>query len=136
MHYPRKFMTYPTGMKIRIQAFNSVALKNHQWPECKMFWKRKDNGVSTPHILSMRPYAYIQAKHAKKGLLDKNMSFYLWRNLMQSQASHINQLNMITISTNNINPTYVKPWFSTTLLSRNNITRMNKSQSYNNKQHN
>ena len=61
-------MTYPTGMKIRIQAFNNVAF---QRPESKMFGKREENGVSTPHVLSMRLYGHIQAKHAKKGLLVK-----------------------------------------------------------------
>ena len=31
-------------------------------------WKRKENGVSTPHVLIMRPYAHIIAKHAKKDI--------------------------------------------------------------------
>ena len=30
------------------------------------------NGVSDPHVPSMRPYAHIKAKHAKKGLLVKH----------------------------------------------------------------
>lgn len=38
-------------------------------------WKRKENGVSTPHVLIMRPYAHIIAKHAKKGIFSENMSF-------------------------------------------------------------
>ena len=29
-----------------------------QQPEPKMFEKKKENGVSTPHVLSMRLYAY------------------------------------------------------------------------------
>ena len=28
--------------------------------------KREENGVSTPHILSMRSYAHTQSKHAKR----------------------------------------------------------------------
>ena len=54
-------------MKGRIQAFNNVAYQTLQRPEPKIFGKREENGVSTPHVLSMRPYAHIQAKHAKKG---------------------------------------------------------------------
>ena len=36
-----------------------------------MFGIREENGVSTPHILSMRSSAHTQAKYAKKGLLSK-----------------------------------------------------------------
>ena len=66
----------------------------------KCLGKGKENGVSTPHVLSMRPYAHIQAKHAKKGILVKH-AIFPFRNLMQSQASHINQPNMLTNSTSN-----------------------------------
>ena len=38
-------------------------------PERKMFGKREENGVSTQHVLRMRPYTHTQAKHAQKGLL-------------------------------------------------------------------
>ena len=34
-----------------------------------MMGKREENGVSTPYVLSMRPYAHILSKHAMKGLL-------------------------------------------------------------------
>ena len=30
-----------------------------------MFGKKEENGVITAHVLTMRPYAHIQAKHAK-----------------------------------------------------------------------
>ena len=40
-----------------------------------MFGKREENGVSTPYVLSMRPYAHIQAKHSKKELLVKICHF-------------------------------------------------------------
>ena len=62
-------------MKSRIQAFNNVAFQTLQRLEPKMFGKREENGVSTPHVLSMRPYAHIQTKHAKKGLLVKTCLF-------------------------------------------------------------
>lgn len=55
-----------------------------------MFGKREENGVSTPHVLSIRPYAHTQAKHAKMGILS-NMQFYPFRDVVQTQASHINQ---------------------------------------------
>ena len=37
----------------------------------KYLGKGEENGVSTAYVLSMRPYAHTQAKHAKKGLLVK-----------------------------------------------------------------
>ena len=40
-----------------------------------MFGKMEENGVSTSHVLSIRHYAHIQAKHAKKGLLVKTCYF-------------------------------------------------------------
>ena len=55
-------------MKGRIQAFNNVAFQTLQRPKPKMFEKTGKNGVSTPYVLTMRPYAHIQANHAKKGL--------------------------------------------------------------------
>ena len=64
-------------MKGTIQAFNNVALETIWTPEPKMFWKREGNGVSTPHVKSMRPYAHIQAKQTKKGLLVKTCNFTL-----------------------------------------------------------
>ena len=39
--------------------------------------KKEENGVSTLLVLSMRPYAHIQAKHAKRGLLVKTCLFTL-----------------------------------------------------------
>ena len=41
----------------------------------KCLGKGEENGVSTPYLLSLRPYAHIQAKHAKKGLLVKTCHF-------------------------------------------------------------
>ena len=48
-----------------------------QQSEPKIFGKREENGVSTSHVLSMRPYAHIKAKHAKKGHLVKTCHFTL-----------------------------------------------------------
>ena len=63
---------FPTWMKGRLQAFNNVALKTLQRPEPQMFGKREENGVSTPHVLSMTPYSHTQAKHDKKDFLSKH----------------------------------------------------------------
>ena len=38
-----------------------------------MFWKRKENGVSTPHVLSMGSYAHTQEKHEKKNFFIKTL---------------------------------------------------------------
>ena len=66
--------------------------------EPKMFGKNKQNGVSTPHVLSMRPYAHIRAKHVKKGYLVKTCHFTRFNSLMLNQASHTNKSNMLTKS--------------------------------------
>ena len=47
------------------ESLNNVAFQTLQRPEPKMFGKREENGVSTPHVLSMRPYAHIQAVLSK-----------------------------------------------------------------------
>ena len=51
-----------------IQAFLANRSQTLQRPEPKIFGKKGENGVSTPHVLSMRSYAHTQAKHAKEGL--------------------------------------------------------------------
>ena len=58
-------------MKGRIQAFNNVAFQSLQRPEPKMFGKRKENGISTPHVLSIG-YAHTQATYAKNEFLSKH----------------------------------------------------------------
>ena len=91
-------------MKGRIQAFNNVAFQTLQRLEPKIFEKRKENGVSTPHVLSMGSYAQTQSRHAKKDFLLKHAKVTPFWDLMQSQVSHINQPNMPTISTSNNYP--------------------------------
>ena len=104
MTLPSKVEGLPHLDKGRIQAFNNVAFQTLQRPEPKMFEKREENGVSTPHLLSMRSYAHTQTKYNKKDFFSRNMSFYPSRGLIQSQVSHTNQLKMLTISTSNTNP--------------------------------
>ena len=59
-------------MKERIQAFNDNALRTFQRPEPKTFRTREENGISTPHVLSMRSYAHTQEKHDKRDILVKH----------------------------------------------------------------
>ena len=103
MELPSKVEDYPTWMKGRIQAFNNIAFQTLQRPEPKMFGTREENGVSTPHVISMRSYARTQEKHAKKDFY-QSMLFYPFLGLIQSQVSHIDQPNILTISTSNIYP--------------------------------
>ena len=44
---------------------------------------------------------HIHKKNMVKDIFSQNMTFYPFRDLMQSQVSHINKQNMITISTSN-----------------------------------
>ena len=53
-----------------------------------MFGKMEENGVSTSHVLSIRHYAHIQAKHAKKGLLVKTFHFNLLRTYANPSKSY------------------------------------------------
>ena len=68
----------------------------------------EENGIGTPHVLSMRYYAHIQAKHPKEDFFSQNMPFYPFRDLVQSQASRINQPITLTISTSNTYPNILK----------------------------
>ena len=77
MTLPSEVEDLPPWIKIRIQAINNVTFQAHQRPKPKMFGKKEENGVSTPHVLSMRPYAHIRAIHAKKGHLVKICHFTL-----------------------------------------------------------
>ena len=52
----------------KIQVFFKSSPKALQWVEPKMLGKGR-NGVSTPLVLNMRPYAHIISNHAKKGHL-------------------------------------------------------------------
>ena len=74
MTLPSKVEGLPHLDKGRIQAFNNVAFQTLQRPEPKMFEKREENGVSTPHLLSMRSYAHTEAKHAKMDFLSKHVT--------------------------------------------------------------
>ena len=38
-----------------------------------MFGKGEENGVSTPHVLCMRPYAHIISKYAKRDFYSKHL---------------------------------------------------------------
>ena len=69
----------------------------------KCLEKGEEIWISTPHLLSMRPYAHTQENHAKKGLLSKHATL-LFRNLVQSQASHINQPTWLLTQQVNTHP--------------------------------
>ena len=56
-----------------IQAFNNVTFITLERPKLKMFGKREENGLSTPHILGMGSYAHTQAKHANRNFLSKHV---------------------------------------------------------------
>ena len=64
-------------MKGRIQAFNNIAFQTLQQPQLKIIGKGEENGVSNPHVLSMRSYAHTQAKHAKKDFLSNQSKLSL-----------------------------------------------------------
>ena len=70
----------------------------------KCLGKGEEIGVITLHVLSVGSYAYKQARHAKKDFLSKHAKFTPFWDLMQSQVSHINEPNMLTISTSNTCP--------------------------------
>ena len=77
---------------------------------------------------------HIQKQNMLKGTFCQNMLFYPSRDLMQSQVSHINQPNMLTISTSNTYPNILETMTYYNPKIKDIITRMNKSQTYHNKQ--
>ena len=54
-----------------------------------MFGKREENGVNTPHVLSMGFYAHIQAKYTKRELLVKSCHLTLLRTYAQTIVNKI-----------------------------------------------
>ena len=87
----------------------------------KCLGKREENGVSTPHVLSMRSYAHIQAKYAKTEILVKSSQFTLLRTYAQPIVKEVMYINML------------EPIISYTLSPSNIITDMNKSNHINSK---
>ena len=87
-------------MKGRIQDFNNVTFKALQLTEPKMFGKR-ENGVSTPHIISIRSYSHTQTKHAKTHFLVKTCHFTLLKvSCIMKQVIPINQTCLLTQPSN------------------------------------
>ena len=82
-------------------------LFNDRNPKC--LEKEEENGVSTPHVLSMRPYAHVLAKHTKKGLLVKTCHFTPLRTyctekqVLSTNKTCLHSQHVILI------PTYLKP---------------------------
>ena len=62
-----------------------------------MLGKREENVVSTPHVLSMRPYAHTMSKHAKNGLLLKTCYFTSLK--VSCITKHVILINQIFLST-------------------------------------
>ena len=54
-------------------------LTKPQWPKPKVFGTKGENEVSMPDELSMKQYAHITTKYAKKGHLVKSCHFYLFK---------------------------------------------------------
>ena len=72
-YYRRKLRTYTTWMKRIIQDFINIAFQALQQPEHKIFGTKAENGVSTPHVVSMRYFEHTEAKHATKGTIYESM---------------------------------------------------------------
>ena len=65
-------------IKISKPSYQSPRIKPHR-PEPKIFGKKGKNGVSTPYILCMGPYAHISSKYVKKEHLMKSCHLRLKR---------------------------------------------------------
>ena len=97
---PSKSEDLPTCIIENIQAIFKLSWIRLQWPKPKMFGKEDENGVSTPLVLSMTPYAHIIVKHAKNGTLSLHHSHLPFlESHMHNQASHTKQQHMFTNST-------------------------------------
>ena len=56
--------------------------------EPKCLGKKEENGVSTPHVLKIRPYAHIKAKHAKKNFKSKHVILPFQKHNAMSSKSY------------------------------------------------
>ena len=63
---PSESEDLPTWMIEKFQVFFKYRLKEPSTTRTQNVGEQKENGVSTPHVLKLRPYAHIKAKHAKK----------------------------------------------------------------------
>ena len=74
-----------------------------------MMGKRAENGVSTPHVLSIRLYTHIMSKHAKTEIKLKTCHFTLLKvSCIIKKVIPINQTCLIT-QTSNIYPNILEP---------------------------
>ena len=73
-----------------------------------MFGKMEEYGVSTPYVLSMRLYAHVMSKHAKKGLLVKTCPLTSLKvSCLTKQVISINKAYLLT-QTSNMYPNILK----------------------------
>ena len=106
---PSKSEDLPTWVIENIKSFFKSSRMSLQRPKPKNFGKREETGVSTPHVLSMRPYAHIISKHAKKGLLVKICHFIgIKVSCITNKVIPINQICLIT-QTSNMYPNILEP---------------------------
>ena len=70
-----------------------------QQPQPKIFGTKGKNGITMPHVVSMRPYTLITTKHAKSGHLVKSCHFTALRTYAQS-TNYTNYIDMFNKSTN------------------------------------
>ena len=66
---------YPTWMNKESKPFLMSPSKTLQRLESKNVGEKGRKGIIISHVLSMRPYAHIKSKHAKRGLLVETCHF-------------------------------------------------------------
>ena len=89
--------------------FSSPLPKHFNDRNLKLLGKREENEVSTQHVLSIRPYAHIKAKHSKKVDLVKTCHFTLLKDsCIIKKVIPINQTCLLT-QINNIYAIILEP---------------------------
>ena len=72
---PSESEDLPTWMIEKFQVFFKYRLKDPSTTRTQNVGEQKENGVSTPLVLSMRSHTHIRSNHAKKGHFIKTRYF-------------------------------------------------------------
>ena len=109
MALPSEVEDLPYLDEMKNPSLQQCCLLKSSTIEPKMMGKRAENGVSTPHVLSIRPYDHIMSKHAKKGLLVKTCHFTCLKvSCITKQVMSIDQTCLLT-QTSNMYPNILEP---------------------------
>ena len=123
----------PATWIVECPSLPSIHLKSTSATETYNVWGkgRKWGSYSTYSKYEILCTYSIKTCYQRDFILEQ---VYPFLGIMKTQVNHTNKPNKLTIPTSTLIPTHLKLWDTTTLEQRNNITRMNKTWAYHNKE--